>query len=81
MSIVVTFDEAEANFSMLIERVRLGEEIIITKSGEPIVKPEPVIANPTTRKPGSARGMIVLSEDFDAPLPDNLTAAFSSKTK
>ncbi|MGL5078136.1 MAG: type II toxin-antitoxin system Phd/YefM family antitoxin [Waterburya sp.] len=47
-----------------------GEEIIITKNGS-IVKLIP--ANPVKRYPakaGSAKGLIEMSDDFDAPLED-----------
>ena len=67
----VTLKEASAHFDRLVERiVENGEEIIITRDSQPVAK---LIALPASRaRPqfGSARGLIEMSDDFDAPLED-----------
>jgi prevent-host-death family protein len=66
----VTLDKAKANFLALIEDAIRGKEVLITKDGRPLVK----LVSVSQPKPrpvfGSARGMISLSDDFDAPLED-----------
>ncbi len=56
--------EAKTHLSQLLARALAGEEIVITRSGEPLVKLVPVQRR---RKPnfGFARGTITMSDDFD----------------
>lgn len=62
--------EAKAHLSELIERAMLGEEIVIAKGNKPAVKLTALGPPKRERKPGSAKGKIWMSEDFDAPLED-----------
>ena len=68
--------EAKTHFSKLIERARQGEDIIVAKAGTPMVRLVPVEAPRKRRKPGSARGMFTMSDDFDDPLPEDMLKAF-----
>lgn len=76
MTTTVNVHQAKTHFSKLLERVRRGEEIIIAKAGKPVAKLVPLGGDGARRTPGSARGKIVLAEDFDAPLPEDLLDAF-----
>lgn len=60
--------EAKTHFSKLLDRAVAGEEIIITRSGEPLVK---LIPAQRREKPnfGFARGEITMASDFDE-IPD-----------
>jgi prevent-host-death family protein len=60
--------EAKTHFSRLLERALAGEEIVITRSGEPLVKLVPAQrrARPNF---GFARGQIAIAPDFD-DIPD-----------
>jgi prevent-host-death family protein len=64
---------AKTHLSKLLEQVQAGEEIIIAKSGKPIAKLCPVEkAGEKTkpkRAPGSLKGQIWISPDFDDPIP------------
>lgn len=66
----ITVSEASQNLPELIEAVLSGEEIIIIKENQPVVKLIPVI--PVKRRPkfGSAKGLVTISDDFDEPLED-----------
>lgn len=66
--------DAKTHFSKLIERVLLGEEIVIAKAGRPVAKLVPVTPETGVRRPGSAKGTFVVPTDFDAPLPDDVIA-------
>jgi prevent-host-death family protein len=76
MASAVNVHEAKTQFSQLLRRVQLGEEIVIAKAGKPVARLIPFAAPPSARKPGTARGMITMSPDFDAPLPEDLEKAF-----
>jgi prevent-host-death family protein len=73
----VNIHDAKTHFSKLIERVRLGEEIVIAKAGRPVARLVPVVPDARGRKPGSAKGQIVMADDFDAPLPDDILRDWS----
>lgn len=66
----INLAEASKNLPELIEAAINGEEIVITKDNQPVVKLTPVL--PVKRRPlfGSAKGLITISDDFDEPLED-----------
>jgi prevent-host-death family protein len=68
--------EAKTNFSKLLQRVALGEEVIIAKAGVPVAKLIPVRAAQGKRPLGFLKGEIWMAEDFDAPLPPDILAGF-----
>jgi prevent-host-death family protein len=58
--------EAKAHFSQLVRKALAGEEVIIAKDNEPLVKLVPVKVGKGKRKPGSAKHKLVsLARDFD----------------
>jgi len=65
----VNIHEAKTHLSRLLERVVLGEEIIIAKAGKPVAKLVPV-HQPKTRIFGSARGEFVVPDDFNESDPE-----------
>ncbi|HKW77411.1 MAG TPA: type II toxin-antitoxin system Phd/YefM family antitoxin [Terriglobales bacterium] len=75
----VNVHEAKTNFSKLLQRVALGEEIIIAKAGVPVARLVPVHPAKDERQLGLYRGQIWMADDFDAPLPDDLLAAFNGE--
>lgn len=66
----ITLAEASQHLSELIEAAMNGEEIVITRDEQPLVKLTPV--SPVKRRPlfGSAKDLITISDDFDEPLED-----------
>lgn len=75
----VNIHEAKTNFSKLIDAVGQGQEIVIAKAGKPAARLVPVDAKKPVRKPGALKGKIQVADDFDAPLPDDLQAAFEGR--
>lgn len=67
--------EAKTNFSKLLARVSAGEEIAITRRGEEIALLVPSRRS-RPRRLGIDRGRWVVPDDFDAPLPEEVIAAF-----
>lgn len=76
MSRVVNVHEAKTHLSRLLERVSQGEEVVIAKSGRPVARLVPVAERPSRRQPGSAKGTLWISEDFDDPLPGEIQKYF-----
>ncbi|MCD6728190.1 MAG: type II toxin-antitoxin system Phd/YefM family antitoxin [Solirubrobacteraceae bacterium] len=67
--------EAKTHLSRLLERVSAGEEITITRRGEEVARLVP--ARPArVRRLGIDGGRYTVPDDFDAPLPDEVLAAF-----
>ena len=65
----VNFDEAKARLLDLIDAALRGETVFIVKENQPVVQLVPV-AQPKHRHFGSAKGLITMTNDFDAPLVD-----------
>ena len=72
----VNVHEAKTQLSRLLERVLQGEEVVIARHGKPVARLVAVSERPERRVPGSARGRIVVSEDFDEPLPEEVLKDF-----
>jgi antitoxin (DNA-binding transcriptional repressor) of toxin-antitoxin stability system len=66
----VKLDEAQSKLLALINAAIKGEKVFIFKNDQQAVQLVPVV--PPERHPqfGSAKGLIVMTEDFDAPLKD-----------
>ncbi len=60
--------EAKAQFSTLVRKALQGEEVVIARDNKPLVKLVPV--GVPGRKPGTAKGRVTMTADFDAPLDD-----------
>ena len=65
---------AKTNLSRLLRRVAAGEEIIITRGGDPVARLVP--ASRPRPGLGMLQGALVVPDDFDAPLPDDILAQF-----
>ncbi len=76
MATSVGMHEAKTTLSRLVDAAQAGEEVVITRSGKPVVRLEPI-------KPvavgeslfGVLKGQIELAEDFDE-LPEELLDDF-----
>lgn len=78
---LVNIHEAKTHFSKLITTVLEGNEVIVTKGGKPIVKIIPYTEEPAVRRGGQYKGIIQISEDFDAPLPEEYLKFFYGDEK
>ena len=67
----VNIADAKANFSKLVDKALLGEEVIIARDNKPLVKLVPIEVVQKVRKPGSGKGLVLkMSDDFDMPIDD-----------
>jgi prevent-host-death family protein len=72
---IVNVHEAKTHLSRILERVARGDEVTIAKAGKPVARLVPV--RPPKRRPlGIDAGRVVVSDDFDAPLPDEILSDF-----
>lgn len=76
--IIYNIHEAKTKFSKLVHDATQGEEIVIAKSGKPILKLVRYEAKKTKskRELGFLKGKIKFSEDFDSPLPPQVLKYF-----
>jgi antitoxin (DNA-binding transcriptional repressor) of toxin-antitoxin stability system len=66
----IEMDKAKSQMESLIQTALSGEEVVITRDDVPIVKLVAIPKQNGSRKAGSAKGMISISEDFEEPLED-----------
>lgn len=62
--------EAKTRLSELLEQVSKGRVFRITRRGKPVAELRPVSTSDKRPTFGSDRGRVVMSPDFDAPLPE-----------
>ncbi|WP_028308169.1 type II toxin-antitoxin system Phd/YefM family antitoxin [Desulfitibacter alkalitolerans] len=72
----INVHEAKTHFSKLVARVINGEEFIIAKAGKPVARLLPIKEKASKRLPGSAKGKIFISPDFNSPLPEDMLKEF-----
>ena len=73
----VNIHEAKTHFSKLVRRVIAGEEVIISRAGQPVAKIVP-IGGRARRRFVIDRGVFEVPDDFDAPLPDDVLDNFEA---
>ena len=66
----VNIHEAKTHLSKLVNEALEGEEIIIARGNVPLVRLEVLASARSKRSVGFAEGMVVMSDDFDAPWDD-----------
>jgi prevent-host-death family protein len=66
----VAIEQAQRELARLIDDVALGERIVITRNQLPVAELVPVTHPAPKPTFGSAKGMVRMSEDFEAPIED-----------
>lgn len=62
--------QAKTQLSALVDRALAGDEIIIARSGKPLVRLVPYTAKMEARKSGVLKGKIIIPDDFDDETPE-----------
>ena len=75
----VNIHEAKTQFSRLVDAAANGEEIVIAKAGKPAARLVPMERVKVTRRFGGLKGKVRIADDFDAPMPDEVIAAFEGR--
>ncbi len=65
----VGLEDATLHLTDVINAAMRGENVVIVKDAHSMVKLVPMPHSPV-RRAGSAKGMIQMADDFDAPLDD-----------
>ena len=75
---IANIHEAKSQLSKLVEHAMNGEEVIIAKAGQPMVRLVPIREDHTPRRGGQWKGRVRMAADFDT-LPDDIAAALGMK--
>lgn len=75
----VNIHEAKTHLSRLVDEVVVGAEVVIAKAGKPMARLIPFAPATQKRRLGLLAGKLSVSEDFDAPLPDEVLASFEGR--
>ncbi|MCY3805531.1 MAG: type II toxin-antitoxin system prevent-host-death family antitoxin [bacterium] len=71
--------EAKTTLSRLLRRASAGEDVVITRGGEPVARLVPVEQS-GRRELGQDIGVFEYPEDFNEPLPAALLGAFEGES-
>ena len=74
----VSAEEVTIHFPELLDKIALGEEVIIERDGKPIAKLVPVEHARNQRILGQARGEIIFSPGWDDPMTEEELAEFGA---
>jgi prevent-host-death family protein len=75
----INIHQAKTHLSRLVEEAAEGEEIVIAKAGRPRARLVACTPARKRRTLGRLKGKIWISDDFDAPLPDEMLRAWGYK--
>jgi antitoxin (DNA-binding transcriptional repressor) of toxin-antitoxin stability system len=66
----VPVEEVQARLPELLAGMIAGEEVTVTDNGRPVARLTRLFVPKGDRPLGTAKGKIVIADDFDAPLED-----------
>jgi prevent-host-death family protein len=66
----IDLEKVKAQIANLLQTALDGEEIVITRNEQPVLKLVPISTVKSRRRSGSAKGLMTISDDFDEPLED-----------
>lgn len=75
MTINVSLAEASHQFLELIQRIKAGEEVLVSEAGILIARIVPA-SDRLPRISGQDKGKIFIAADFDDPLPPDVLDSF-----
>jgi prevent-host-death family protein len=68
--VIVKVHQAKTQLSKLIAAALAGEEVVIARGSEPVVRLTPIQPVKKRRVPGRYKGMFEVPDDFFDPLPE-----------
>jgi len=66
----IDIEEAKTSLGDLLDAALRGQEIILTRDDQPVAKLIPLVQRRPRPQYGSAKGLVHMANDFDAPLAD-----------
>jgi prevent-host-death family protein len=76
---IVKMHAAKTNLSKLVAAALAGEEVVIARGSEPLVKLTPVAPVKGKRVPGKYKGLFELTDAFFEPLPEEELALWEGR--
>lgn len=77
MKHVINIYEAKTHLSRLVDEAGQGADIVIARAGKPVARLCRIRPKARKRKLGVLDGQFTIPDDFNAPLPDDVLAAFT----
>ena len=75
----VNIYEAKTHLSKLVDKAASGEDVIIGRGGKPVARLTALASEKRPIRFGVLKGKVKVADDFDAPLPDTVVAAFEGR--
>ncbi|MDK9723253.1 MAG: type II toxin-antitoxin system prevent-host-death family antitoxin [Sterolibacteriaceae bacterium MAG5] len=75
----VNIYEAKMQLSRLVDQAAAGEEVVIARGGKPVARLSRLEEPKAAIRFGVLKGRIKVAADFDAPLADDVIAAFEGR--
>lgn len=72
----VNIHEAKTHLSKLLDRVSLGEEVVIARAGKPVARLIRIKRSRRNRVLGRGEGDFEVPDDFNDPLPAEILDTF-----
>jgi prevent-host-death family protein len=66
----ISLEEAKQCLSTLVEQAMAGEDVVITQDNKPVARLVAAVESAAKAEFGSAKGAIIIAEDFHEPLDD-----------
>lgn len=75
----VNIYDAKTRLSQLVDKAAGGEDVIVSRNGKPLVRITRLKEAKRQIRFGVLKGKIRIAKDFDAPLPEDVLAAFEGR--
>jgi prevent-host-death family protein len=75
----VNIYEAKTQLSKLVDLASSGTDVVIARAGKPVARLTTLKHEKRPLVPGLLQGQGWIADDFNAPLPDDLQAAFEGR--
>jgi len=75
----VNIYEAKTQLSKLVDLASSGTDVVIARAGKPVARLTSLKEEKRALVPGLLEGEGWIADDFNAPLPDDLQAAFEGR--
>jgi len=72
----VEIEDAERQLDQLVNDVTAGEDVVVCRNGEPLVRITKMASPKRRIRFGLLEGKLTVPADFDAPLPNDVLAGF-----
>ncbi len=71
--------EAKTRLSQLVDEAASGHDVVVSRNGKPLARITRLTPAPRVVRFGVLKGKVHVADDFDAPLPDAVVAAFEGR--